>query len=429
MDVYQRRRQRFLKALGDGVAVLASAPPQVHHSDVEFPFRQDSDFYYLTGFDEPGAIAVFAPHHSEHQFVLFVRPRVREQETWHGIRAGLEGATERFGADVAYAIEEVDQHLPNYLKESSRIYTKLGRDEAFNQRMLQWLNHFQRNRVRTGSGPVGMEDPGMLIHALRLYKDPEELALIERAIAISADAHQQARALAKPGVYEYEIQALIEYIFRKNGAQGPAYPSIVAAGVNACILHYIENKKKLEAGELLLIDAGCSYGYYNADITRTFPVSGRFSPEQKAVYEVVLDAQKAAIQEVQVGNPYENAHLKAVRVLTEGLVDLGLLSGSVDQLIEENKYKEFYMHRTGHWLGLDVHDVGAYKISEQEWHKLAPGNVLTVEPGLYIAPDCETVPEAFRGIGIRIEDDVLVTKKGPKVLTHAVPKEIKDLEE
>jgi Xaa-Pro aminopeptidase len=269
----------------------------------------------------------------------------------------------------------------------------------------------------------------MLIHALRLYKDPEELALIERAIAISADAHQQARALAKPGVYEYEIQALIEYIFRKNGAQGPAYPSIVAAGVNACILHYIENKKKLEAGELLLIDAGCSYGYYNADITRTFPVSGRFSPEQKAVYEVVLDAQKAAIQEVQVGNPYENAHLKAVRVLTEGLVDLGLLSGSVDQLIEENKYKEFYMHRTGHWLGLDVHDVGAYKISEQEWHKLAPGNVLTVEPGLYIAPDCETVPEAFRGIGIRIEDDVLVTKKGPKVLTHAVPKEIKDLEE
>jgi Xaa-Pro aminopeptidase len=429
MDVYQRRRQRFLKALGDGVAVLASAPPQVHHSDVEFPFRQDSDFYYLTGFDEPGAIAVFAPHHPEHQFVLFVRPRIREQETWHGIRAGVEGATERFGADVAYAIEEVDQHLPDYLKESSRIYTKLGRDEAFNQRMLQWLNHFQRNRVRTGSGPVGMDDPGMLIHALRLYKDPEELALIERAIAISAEAHQQARALAKPGVYEYEIQALIEYIFRKNGAQGPAYPSIVAAGDNACILHYIENKKKLEAGELLLIDAGCSYGYYNADITRTFPVSGRFSPEQKAVYEVVLDAQKAAIQEVQVGNPYENAHLKAVRVLTEGLVDLGLLSGSIDQLIEENKYREFYMHRTGHWLGLDVHDVGAYKISEQEWHKLAPGNVLTVEPGLYIAPDCETVPEAFRGIGIRIEDDVLVTKKGPKVLTHAVPKEIKDLED
>jgi Xaa-Pro aminopeptidase len=420
MDVYQRRRQRFLKALGDGVAVLASAPPQVHHSDVEFPFRQDSDFYYLTGFDEPGAIAVFAPHHPEHQFV---------QETWHGIRAGVEGATERFGADVAYAIEEVDQHLPDYLKESSRIYTKLGRDEAFNQRMLQWLNHFQRNRVRTGSGPVGMDDPGMLIHALRLYKDPEELALIERAIAISAEAHQQARALAKPGVYEYEIQALMEYIFRKNGAQGPAYPSIVAAGDNACILHYIENKKKLEAGELLLIDAGCSYGYYNADITRTFPVSGRFSPEQKAVYEVVLDAQKAAIQEVQVGNPYENAHLKAVRVLTEGLVDLGLLSGSIDQLIEENKYREFYMHRTGHWLGLDVHDVGAYKISEQEWHKLAPGNVLTVEPGLYIAPDCETVPEAFRGIGIRIEDDVLVTKKGPKVLTHAVPKEIKDLED
>jgi Xaa-Pro aminopeptidase len=429
MDVYQRRRQRFLKALGDGVAVLASAPPQVHHSDVEFPFRQDSDFYYLTGFDEPGAIAVFAPHHAEHQFVLFVRPRIREQEIWHGIRAGVEGATERFGADVAYAIEEVDQHLPDYLKESSRIYTKLGRDEAFNQQMLKWLNHFQRNRVRTGSGPVGMDDPGMLIHALRLYKDSEELALMERAIAISAEAHQQARALANPGVYEYEIQALMEYIFRKNGAQGPAYPSIVAAGVNACILHYIENKKKLEAGELLLIDAGCSYGYYNADITRTFPVSGRFSPEQKAVYEVVLDAQKAAIQEVQVGNPYENPHLKAVRVLTEGLVDLGLLSGSIDQLIEENKYKEFYMHRTGHWLGLDVHDVGAYKVSEQEWHKLAPGNVLTVEPGLYIAPDCETVPKAFRGIGIRIEDDVLVTKKGPKVLTHAVPKEIKDLED
>ncbi len=429
MDVYQRRRQRFLKALGDGVAVLASAPPQVHHSDVEFPFRQDSDFYYLTGFDEPGAVAVFAPHHPEHQFVLFVRPRIREQEIWHGIRAGLEGATERFGADVAYAIEEVDQHLPGYLKESGRIYTKLGRDEAFNQRMLKWLDHFQRNRVRTGSGPVGMDDPGVLIHSLRLHKDPEELTLMERAIAISAEAHRQARELAKPGVYEYEIQALIEYIFRKSGAQGPAYPSIVAAGENACILHYIENRKKLEAGELLLIDAGCSYGYYNADITRTFPVSGRFSPEQKAVYEVVLEAQKAAIQEVQVGQPYESAHLRAVRVLTEGLVDLGLLSGSVDQLIEENKYRAFYMHRTGHWLGLDVHDVGAYKISEQEWHKLAPGNLLTVEPGLYIAPDCETVPEAFRGIGIRIEDDVLVTEQGPKVLTSAIPKEIKDLED
>jgi Xaa-Pro aminopeptidase len=429
MDVYQRRRQRFLKALGDGVAVLASAPPQVHHSDVEFPFRQDSDFYYLTGFDEPGAVAVFAPHHPEHQFVLFVRPRIREQEIWHGLRAGVEGATERFGADIAYSVEEVDQHLPDYLKESSRIYTKLGRDEAFNQRMLKWLDHFQRNRVRTGKGPIGMDDPGMIIHNLRLYKDPEELTLIERAIAISAEAHHQARVLAKPGVYEYEIQALMEYIFRKNGAQGPAYPSIVAAGDNACILHYIENKKKLEAGELLLIDAGCSYGYYNADITRTFPVSGRFSPEQKALYEVVLDAQKAAIQEVQVGRPYESAHLKAVRVLTEGMVDLGLLTGSVDQLIEEGKYREFYMHRTGHWLGLDVHDVGAYKISEQEWHKLAPGNLLTVEPGLYIAPDCETVPEGFRGIGIRIEDDVLVTKKGPKVLTHAIPKEIKDLED
>jgi Xaa-Pro aminopeptidase len=398
------------------------------HNDVEYNFRQDSDFYYLTGFDEPEAVAVLAPHHAEHQFILFVQPKDPEKETWHGYRVGVDAAQAQYGADVAYPITELDEKLPQYLETADRLYYRFGRDGAFNQRLLSHWQRLLATYNKRGTGPVAIEDVGFILHNLRLVKSESELALMREAIRISAEAHQVAREMTQPGRYEYEIQAEMEYIFRKQGAQGPAYPSIVASGANACILHYTTNTRQMQAGDVLLIDAGCSYGYYNADITRTFPVGDAFTAEQQILYDLVLSAQQAAIAQVQPGNPYNAFHDAAVRVLTEGLVKLGLLVGEVDTLIEEEKYKPFYMHRTGHWLGLDVHDVGLYKIGQETWQPLQSGQVVTVEPGLYIgldivlAEDQPPVPQRWRGIGIRIEDDVLVTATGHEVLTAAVPK-------
>ncbi|MBD2103723.1 aminopeptidase P N-terminal domain-containing protein [Leptolyngbya sp. FACHB-261] len=430
---FAQRRQQLLDKLGNGTAIFHSAPPQVNHSDVEYPYRQESDFYYLTGFNEPEAVAVLAPHHDEHRFVLFVRPRDPEKETWHGYRSGVEGAKERYGADEAYPIAELDEKLPQYLEKADRIYYSLGRDQTFNQTVLKHWQQQLATYAKRGQGPTALEDARVLLHPLRLVKSEAELALIRKAVAISVEAHNAARELARPGRYEYEVQAELEYLFKKHGGLGPAYPSIVASGPGACVLHYIENDRQIQDGDLLLIDAGCCYSYYNADITRTFPVAGRFTPEQKTLYELVLKAQLAAIEAVQPGEPYGAFHDAAVRVLTEGLVELGLLVGEIDKLIEEEKYKPFYMHRTGHWLGLDVHDVGVYKYGDT-WHSLQPGNVLTVEPGIYIAPDIKLaedqppVPERWHGIGIRIEDDVLVTATGHEILTREVPKAIADLE-
>jgi Xaa-Pro aminopeptidase len=425
---YQQRRQALMEKIGTGTAIFRSAPTAVMHNDVEYNFRQDSDFFYLTGFDEADAVAVFAPHHEEHKFVLFVQPKDPEKETWHGYRVGVDAAKERYGADEAYPIAELDEHLPKYLEQADRIYYRLGRDRNFTQTLL---NHWQKLIVsygKRGTGPKAIEDVGFTLHGMRMVKSEAELALMRRAIAISVEAHNVAREMAQPGRYEYEIQAEMDYIFRKNGAQGPAYPSIVASGENACILHYTTNNRQMQDGELLLIDAGASYDYYNADITRTFPVGERFTEEQQILYDLVLKAQIAAIAQIQPNNPYNAFHDAAVCVLTEGLVGLGLLVGEVDKLIEEEKYKPFYMHKTGHWLGLDVHDAGFYKIGKEAWQVLQVGNVVTVEPGLYIGPDIKLaedqpeVPARWRGIGIRIEDDVLVTATGHEVLTAAVPK-------
>jgi Xaa-Pro aminopeptidase len=425
---YQQRRQALMAKIGTGTAIFRSAPTAVMHNDVEYNFRQDSDFFYLTGFDEADAVAVFAPHHEEHKFVLFVQPKDPEKETWHGYRVGVDAAKERYGADEAYPIAELDEHLPKYLEQADRIYYRLGRDRNFTQTLL---NHWQKlitSYGKRGTGPKAIEDVGFTLHGMRMVKSEAELALMRRAIAISVEAHNVAREMAQPGRYEYEIQAEMDYIFRKNGAQGPAYPSIVASGENACILHYTTNNRQMQDGELLLIDAGASYDYYNADITRTFPVGERFTEEQQILYDLVLKAQIAAIAQIQPNNPYNAFHDAAVRVLTEGLVGLGLLVGEVDKLIEEEKYKPFYMHKTGHWLGLDVHDAGFYKIGKEAWQTLQVGNVVTVEPGLYIGPDIKLaedqpeVPARWRGIGIRIEDDVLVTATGHEVLTAAVPK-------
>ncbi len=425
---YQQRRQAFMEKIGAGTAIFRSAPTAVMHNDVEYNFRQDSDFFYLTGFDEADAVAVFAPHHEEHKFVLFVQPKDPEKETWHGYRVGIDAAKERYGADEAYPIAELDQHLPKYLEQADRIYYRLGRDRNFTQTLL---NHWRRliaSYGKRGTGPTAIEDVGFTLHGMRMVKSETELGLMRKAIAISVEAHNVAREMAQPGRHEYEIQSEMEYIFRKNGAQGPAYPSIVASGENACILHYTTNNRQMQDRELLLIDAGAAYGYYNADITRTFAVGASMTEEQRILYDLVLAAQEKAIAQIQPRNPYNAFHDAAVRVLTEGLVGLGLLVGEVDKLIEEEKYKPFYMHRTGHWLGLDVHDAGFYKIGKETWQPLQIGNVVTVEPGLYIGPDIKLaedqpeVPARWRGIGIRIEDDVLVTAAGHEVLTAAVPK-------
>ncbi|MEO0934601.1 MAG: aminopeptidase P N-terminal domain-containing protein [Cyanobacteria bacterium J06641_2] len=432
---YRQRRDALMSKIGNGTAVFRSAPMAVMHNDVEYAYRQDSDFFYLTGLDEAEAVAVLAPHHEEHKFILFVQPKDITKEVWSGYVTGIDAAKEIYGADEAYPINELDEKLPQYLINADKIYYRLGRDKSFNETLLTHYQRLLRTYPKRGTGPVAIQDTCTILHGMRLVKSDSELELMRKAADIAVEAHNVAREMAKPGVYEYEIQAEMERIFRKHGGNGPAYPSIVASGANSCILHYIENNRQMQDGDLLLIDAGCSYDYYNSDITRTFPVGGKFTTEQKILYELVLSAQKQAIAQVKPGNAYSSIHDTALQVLVEGMLELGILKGEVDKLIEEEKYKPYYMHRTGHWLGLDVHDVGVYQHGKDNPLILQPGQVLTVEPGIYIVPGAEPaeeqpkVAEKWMGIGIRIEDDVLVTEDGCEVLTKGVPKEVSDMED
>ncbi|AOY80242.1 aminopeptidase P N-terminal domain-containing protein [Moorena producens JHB] len=430
---YKERREQLMSKIGNGTAIFRSAPVAIMHNTVEYNFRQDSDFFYLTGFNEPEAVIVLAPHHEEHRFVLFVQPKEPEKEVWTGYRTGVEAAKEQFGADETYPITELNEKLPQYLKKADRIYYHLGRDKPFNDTILKHWQRLMGLYPKNGTGPMALESTNLILYGMRRVKSTTELKLMRQAVEISVDAHNHARAFTQPGRYEYEVQAELEHDFRRRGAIGPAYPSIVASGANSCILHYTENNRQMQDGDLLLIDAGCSYGYYNADITRTFPVGGKFTPEQKILYELVLKAQLNAIAQVKPGNPFNQFHDTAVKILVEGLIDLGLLAGDSEEIIKEEKYKHIYMHRTGHWLGLDVHDSGGYKQGEN-WQIFQPGNVVTVEPGLYIGPDTEpkegqpAIAQRWRGIGIRIEDDVLVTESGNEVLTAGVPKSVEELE-
>jgi Xaa-Pro aminopeptidase len=429
---YAQRRAKLMTSIGKGSAVFRSAPMAVMHNDVEYNFRQDSDFFYLTGFNEAEAVAVFAPHHEEHRFILFVQPKDLEKETWTGYRVGVEAAKEQYGADIVYPIAELDEKLPQYLEKADRIYYRLGRDRAFNETLLTHWQKLLATYQRKGFAPTALEDPASILHPMRQIKSAAEIDLMRKAAAIAADAHNRAREFARPGRYEYEVQAEIEHTFRLEGALA-AYPSIVASGANACVLHYTENNRRMQDNELLLIDAGAAYEYYNSDITRTFPLSGKFTPEQKTIYEIVLEAQMQSIAQVQPGNPYKQTHDVAVRVIVEGLMELGLLQGDIEEIIKEEKYKPFYMHKTGHWLGLDVHDAGVYQHGETP-HNLEPGQILTVEPGIYISPYIKPVegqPEVdprWHGIGIRIEDDVLVTSTGSEILTAGVPKSVAEME-
>ncbi|WP_347986399.1 Xaa-Pro aminopeptidase [Methylomonas sp. AM2-LC] len=425
---FKKRRATLMKQIGKGnIAIIASASHRTRNRDVLYPYRQDSDFYYLTGFNESESLAVFIPGREKGEYVLFCREYDEKKALWEGAHAGLEGATEHYAADDSFPITDLDDILPGMLENKGKVFYPMGKDSELDHKLMEWINNI-RKQSRTGvSAPGELVSLEHIVHEMRLFKSTEELKLMRRAATVSAQAHCRAMQSCKPGLFEYQIEAELTHEFMQQGLRAVAYPSIVAAGKNACVLHYTENKDKLGKGDLLLIDAGVECEHYAADITRTFPISGVFSEPQKKLYQLVLDAQYAALEQVKPGIAWHIAHEASVQVLTAGLVKLGLLKGKVSKLIKEEKYKQFYMHRIGHWLGMDVHDVGEYKIKD-EWRLLEPGMVLTVEPGLYIPANCESVDKMWRGIGIRIEDDVLVTANGHEVLTAAVPKTIADIE-
>ena len=424
---FLKRRKKLMDMLGDdSIAILPAAPEKIRNRDVAYRYRQDSDFYYLTGFAEPEAVVALIPGRSQGEFVLFCRERNREQEIWHGARAGLEGACTDYGADDAYPVTDLDDILPGLLENRERIYYTMGNDTVFDQRVLGWVNQV-RGKARSGiHAPEQFVSLNNILHDMRLYKSRHEISMLRKAAAISANAHVRAMRSCRPGKTEYQIEAELVHEFMRQGARSAAYPSIVGSGANSCVLHYIDNTRELEDGDILLIDAGAEYESYASDVTRTFPVNGRFSRPQQAVYEVVLAAQLAAIDAVRPGNHWAQPHDAAVGVLTEGLVALGILKGKPKTLIKEKAYSRYFMHKTGHWLGMDVHDVGDYKVGE-EWRLLEPGMVMTVEPGLYFPPQ-KGLARKWWNTGVRIEDDVLVTKAGHEVLSSDAPKGITEIE-
>lgn len=425
IEAYTARRARLATTIGDAVAIIATAPERQRSRDSHYPYRFDSYFYYLTGFAEPEAVYVLIGG-AQPRSLLFCRSKNEEREIWDGFRHGPLGAKTAFALDEAFPIEALDDEMPKLLADKDRVYFSLGADPGWDARLTAWINAV-RALVRTGvHAPTAIIDLRSILDAMRLVKDDHELATMRAAADISAQAHRRAMRIARPGLREYEVEAEIVHEFVRRGAQSPAYTSIVASGANACVLHYITNRAMLNADDLLLIDAGCELNGYAADITRTFPVNGRFAGAGKALYEVVLEAQLRAIEAVQPNSAFNDPHDAAVRVLVRGLLDLGLLNGDADGIIETGAYKRFYMHRTGHWLGLDVHDAGEYG-AEGKWTRLQPGMVLTVEPGLYVRAG-DDIPEEFRNIGIRIEDDVLVTRGGSEILTAGVPKAIAEIE-
>ncbi|MDB6062440.1 MAG: Xaa-Pro aminopeptidase [Verrucomicrobiaceae bacterium] len=423
----RRRRDLMAQMEPDSIAIVPAAREKIRNRDVEFPFRQDSDFYYLTGFPEPDAVLVLLPGREHGEVVVFCRERDPAMELWNGYRAGPEGVCERYGADDAFPIGDMDEILPGLIEGRERVYYAMGRNADFDRRVMQWINVI-RSKVRAGAHPPGeFLDLDHLLHDLRLFKSAAELRIMREAGKISADAHCRAMTFCQPGMIEYQLESEILHEFSRNGARDPAYGTIVGAGANGCILHYRENNTEIRDGDLVLIDAGCELEHYAADITRTFPANGKFSKEQQALYELTLAAQLDAIASIKPGAHWNEAHEVTVRVIAQGLIDLGLLSGELKEVIETETYKQFYMHRAGHWLGMDVHDVGDYKLGGS-WRVLEEGMVMTVEPGIYVSPNNTAVGRKWRGIGIRIEDDVAVTKKACEVLTGDVPKAPRDIE-
>jgi Xaa-Pro aminopeptidase len=425
---YARRRKNLMGLMElNSIAIIPSARERLRSRDTEYPFRQDSDFYYLCGFTEPDAVLVLLPGRRHGQFVMFCRERDPAMETWNGYRAGPEGVCEQFDADDAFPIGDIDEILPGLIEGRDRVYYSLGRSEDFDRQIMAWVNSI-RSKEATGAVPPGeFTDLDHLLHDMRLIKSAAEVRLMRRAGEISARGHIRAMQRCRPGSQEYQLEAELLYEFAISGARHPAYQSIVGGGANACTLHYVDNSTKLRDGDLVLIDAGCELDHYASDVTRTFPVNGRFTRDQRLLYELVLKAHRAAIEQIRPGNHWNQPHDASVRVITAGLVELGLLRGKVDKLIERGAYRDFYMHRVGHWLGLDVHDVGDYRVGE-EWRVLEPGMVMTVEPGIYISAGNTRVAKKWRGIGIRIEDDVVITAEGCEVITEGVPRTVDEIE-
>jgi Xaa-Pro aminopeptidase len=417
----------FIKRMDQkAVAIIPAAREATRSNDTQYRYRQDSDFFYLTGFEEPESIAVIAPSH-DHKYTLFVRPRDPEQEVWIGKRAGVEGAKKDLGADEAFPIAEFDEKLIEILDGAEKLYYRLGVHDDLDKRVIGKIASVRTANRKPIHMPQTIVDPATIVHEMRVFKSPEELELMQRAADIAAEAHVEAMKATRPGMMEYELEALIEQIFRRHGSAGPSYSSIIGGGANATVLHYIENKDQLRDGDLLLIDAGAEYKGYASDITRTFPINGKYSKAQRDIYDLVLATQLSCVEMVRPGVTHEELKNHSIEMLTEGMVRLGLLKGKPEDLIKEEKYKQFYMHGLGHMLGIDVHDVGVYYYDKQS-RALEPGVVMTVEPGLYIAPETKDIPEQYLGIGVRIEDDVLCTTNGPRVLTSKVPKQPEEIE-
>ncbi len=425
-EEFARRRRQLMRMMGNGgIAILPSAPVRIRSRDVEHRYRQDSDFFYLTGFEEPDSVAVLAPGRENGEFILFCRERDKAKEIWDGYRAGPAGAVADFNADDAFPIEDIDDILPGIMEPCSRVYYAMGLNPEFDTHMAEWVNSLRSGGSRGVHTPEEFIALDHLLHDMRLYKSRAEIAAMRRSAKVAVEAHKRAMQATRPGRFEYEIEAEFLHEFRQHDAW-MSYSPIVGGGENACVLHYVTNRDVLQDGDLLLIDAGCELDHYASDITRTFPVNGRFTPEQRAVYEIVLEAQYAAIEKTVKDNHWNEPHDAAVHVITKGLKKLGLLDGSLPRLIKDGAYREFFMHKTGHWLGIDVHDVGDYMVGD-EWRLLENGMVTTVEPGIYI-PNTRKVPARWRGIGVRIEDDVAVTNKGPDVLSKGLVKEPDDIE-
>ena len=428
LSVYQDRRARLLSALPEGtVAILPAARQVVRSRDTYYPFRQDSDFWYLTAFPEPDAVLVMVPGRVHGQMILFCHEPDPKTALWEGEQIGPERAVTEFGFDDAFPLSDIDDILPGLMEGREHVYFTVGVNRDFDQKILALMAHLREHAGALSHAPSDLVDLGRIIHEMRLIKDASEADLMRRAAQISVEAHKAAMRAARSGVYEYQLEAELNYVFARSGARSPAYPAIVGSGENACVLHYSANDKCLRDGELVLIDAGCEYQMYASDITRTFPVSGVFSGPQRELYEVVLRAQEAAIEALAPGRSWQDSHTASVSVITEGLWDLGILQGDLQELIETVACQRYYMHRVGHWLGLDVHDVGDYQEAGR-WRNLAPGMVTTVEPGIYIPTTCTEVAEQWRGIGIRIEDDALITETGVDVLTSGAPKSVEEIE-
>ena len=425
---FKRRRKQLMRMMGkNSIAILPSSPELIRNRDVHYNYRPDSDFYYLTGFPEPEAVAVLIPGREQAEYILFCRERDEKKEQWHGSRAGQDGATEQYAADDSFPINDLNDILPRMLEQCERVFYAMGCNPDLDRRLSGWINDI-RTHSRSGlTGPIEFLALDHYLHDIRLYKSRSEIKAMRQAAQISGHAHRRVMRSCRPGLMEYEIEAEIIHECISRGAREQAYPPIVGTGGNSCVLHYMENDDQLVEGDLLLIDAGCELNYYASDITRTIPVNGRFSKPQRQLYELVLAAQYAAIDAVKPGNNWNAPHEAAVLAITEGLVELGILKGDVDKLIEAGDYKRFYMHRTGHWLGMDVHDVGDYKI-DGEWRLLEAGMTLTIEPGLYIPANSKKVAKKWWNIGIRIEDDLLVTKEGHEVLSRGAPKTVAEIE-